>query len=488
MTSLIVVENPKNWPLHVPGAQVVSARQYLLDPRFSDLRPARVFNLCRSYRYQRLGYYVSLLAAARGHRPLPDIATIQDMKLGTLVGIVGRDLDDLIQSSLARVKSHHFTLRVYFGRNLAARHERLSQALFNQFPAPFLQAEFEHDHKWTLESISPIAASEIPDEHRAFVVERTAEYFSRPRRVSRRRSFRYDLAILHNPDEDHSPSNAKAIRKFIRAARSLGLSADLITRDDFGRVAEYDALFIRETTYVNHHTFRFAQRAAAEGLVVIDDPVSIVRCTNKVYLAELFDQHEIASPRTMVVHRDNIDEVAKTVGLPCVIKRPDSSFSLGVRKVDTDDALRHELEEFLEKSELAIAQEFTPSDFDWRIGVLARKPLYVCKYHMAQGHWQIVSNDAEGGEDWGAVDTMPVDQAPVEALALALRTANLIGDGLYGVDIKEINGRFLVMEINDNPSLDAGFEDRVLGDDLYLRVMQVFLDRLEARGRRAQKT
>ena len=73
MRSLIVVEHPKLWPLEIPDAEVVSARQYLTDPGFVDLRHARVFNLCRSYAYQSVGYYVSLLAAARGHRPLPSI-------------------------------------------------------------------------------------------------------------------------------------------------------------------------------------------------------------------------------------------------------------------------------------------------------------------------------------------------------------------------------------------------------------------------------
>ena len=50
----------------------------------------RVFNLCRTYRYQTLGYYVSLLAAARGHRPLPTVATLQDLRSHTVVRIVVR--------------------------------------------------------------------------------------------------------------------------------------------------------------------------------------------------------------------------------------------------------------------------------------------------------------------------------------------------------------------------------------------------------------
>src|SRR5690606_28318399 len=125
-----------------------------------------------------------------------------------------------------------------------------------------------------------------------FVIEAAQEYFAgRNRRVRKRRVPRFDLAVLVNPDEEEPPSDEKAIQRFQKAAETVGLDFELITRDDFHRLAEFDALFIRETTAVNHHTFRFAQRAAAEGMVVIDDPDSILRCTNKVYLAELLDRH-----------------------------------------------------------------------------------------------------------------------------------------------------------------------------------------------------
>jgi hypothetical protein len=37
-----------------------------------------------------------------------------------------------------------------------------------------------------------------------------------------------------------------------------------------------------------------------------------------------------------------------------------------------------------------------------------------------------------------------------------------------------------VIEVNDNPSVDAGVEDQVLGDTLYQRLAAVFLERVEA--------
>jgi len=315
MAILIVVNNTKDWALNVPGVDVVSARAYLADRAYSDMRDAKVFNLSRTYRYQSLGYYVSLLAEARGHKPMPSINTIQDMKSQTIIRFVSDDLDQMIQRDLSPIHSDEFVLSIYFGRNLARRYDRLSLNLFNLFPAPLLRARFVRSKKWQLQSIGPIAASEIHEDHWPFVVNVAQEYFARKRPPSpRRNAARFDLAILHSPTEIHPPSDAKALKKFMRAAESMSLSPELITKDDYGRLAEFDALFIRETTSVNHHTYRFARRAQAEGLVVVDDPDSIVRCTNKVYLAERLERFRIRTPRTRIVNRDNLENVGRGSG------------------------------------------------------------------------------------------------------------------------------------------------------------------------------
>ena len=40
-----------------------------------------------------------------------------------------------------------------------------------------------------------------------------------------------------------------------------------------------------------------------------------------------------------------------------------------------------------------------------------------------------------------------------------------------------------VIEVNDNPSIEAKVEDLYLGKELYMIIMQEFVNRLEARGR-----
>ena len=131
------------------------------------------------------------------------------------------------------------------------------------------------------------------------------------------------------------------------------------------------------------------------------------------------------------------------------------------------------------KSELLIAQEYLPTPFDWRVGIIDGQALYVCKYYMASEHWQIVNWNAGESSREGMIEPVSVDQAPAGLIKTALRATSLIGKGLYGVDMKEVDGKFYVIEINDNPNIDAGLEDKVLKDKLYTTIMEVFMNKIK---------
>jgi glutathione synthase/RimK-type ligase-like ATP-grasp enzyme len=51
---------------------------------------------------------------------------------------------------------------------------------------------------------------------------------------------------------------------------------------------------------------------------------------------------------------------------------------------------------------------------------------------------------------------------------------------LYGVDMKELDGKFYVIEINDNPSIDAGIEDKVPKEKLYETIMESFINKIKS--------
>ncbi|MBN2319916.1 MAG: RimK family protein [Acidobacteria bacterium] len=484
MKLLLVVSNVKNWPLNIPNVEVISAKKYITEPVFSRMTGARVFNVSRLYRYQGLGYYVSLLAEARGHRPVPSITTIRDLYTPAMVRLANVELSSLIQKRLRSIRTDHFTLSIYFGKNIAHRYDDLCRELCDRFHCLFLRAEFERgrDGSWDLQDINPIGMADVPKSHYGFILKTAKSYFTETGyRRHARQSFRYSTAILHKPDAENSPSNPRALDKFIKAGRKIGVEVDLITRENFNRLGEYDALFIRETTSVNDHTFRFARYAEADGLVVIDDPQSIIKCANKVYLAEMLAHQRVKTPHTMIVHRDNVDLIVHEIGLPCILKQPDGSFSTGVKKATNARELAQHAMAMLERSELIIAQKFLPTAFDWRVGILDRQALFVCRYYMAPNHWQIIHNERQGAGREGRVETLSVEQAPALLIKTALRATNPIGDGLYGVDIKQAGSRFYVMEVNDNPNIDAGIEDGILKNALYDRIMGVFLNRIESR-------
>lgn len=479
MKKIIVTGNPKNLAIQVPDVEIITSKDYLTNPKYAALTNVRVFNLANEYRYQAKGYYVSLLAEARGHKVVPSVKNIQDLKAPAIARIVSDELDDLIQHSLHDIKSEDFVLSIYFGQNVAKKYEKLAHELHLLFQAPLMRAKFSFNRKWQLTSLRAIPFREVPESHLPYLQDFATAYFSKKRyHTARKDNAVFDLAILINPEEKDPPSNKKAIQHFIEAAEEIGFSVELITRQDYHRIGEFDALLIRETTTVNHHTYRFARRAQSEGLVVIDDPDSILRCANKVFLAELIHTAKLQAPPTIIVHSDNIDKVIPTLGLPLVLKLPDASFSRGVKKVKSPEDYHFEVEEMMKQSDLVVAQGYMPTDFDWRIGVLAGKPLFACKYYMAKGHWQIYNWNARQHDQVGNFDCYRWEDVPPLIIEAALRITKLIGNGLYGVDIKEVDGQPYIIEVNDNPSIDAGVEDQIIGKELYLTIMRNLRERI----------
>ncbi|MGK0187689.1 MAG: glutathione synthase/RimK-type ligase-like ATP-grasp enzyme [Verrucomicrobiales bacterium] len=482
--NLIVIEQPEQWISQVMDAEVIAANDYLTDLKYAGGKHVRVYNLCRSYRYQSAGYYVSLLAEARGHMPFPSVSTIQDMKSSGMVRSLSKNLHTLIQSSLSVLVSDQFILSVYFGRNLAKRYERLAKRLAGLFPSPLVRANFVRDKKsreWKLSSLSVIPTDDVPDAHWDFVIESAQQFFKKPQRQITLQNPKFFVAILVDPAEPTPPSDERALRRFSEAAGKWRIETEVITRDDLSRLGVFDGLFIRATTSVEHYTYRFARQAEARGMTVIDDPVSIVRCTNKVFLAELLHRHRIPTPRTRVIYQDNWRSIVDELGLPLILKLPDSAFSVGVCKVSSEEELEEAVVKMQVSSDLIIAQEFVPTDFDWRIGVLDGKPLFACQYHMARGHWQIYNNKAPAKRDQsGDFDCVPLDIVPEGIVETAVRACDVIGKGFYGVDLKEIDSMPVVIEVNDNPSLEAGVEDKLLREELWDRLAETFYRRMEA--------
>ncbi|MEG2095087.1 MAG: RimK family protein [Alistipes sp.] len=489
MSSVLILLNSLNdWKPYCETNSVLTVSDYLKHKACSkDTR--LVINLSSDYSYNSEGYYCSLLAQTRRQNVLPSVETLNKLEAG--MGIrMDRTLQRIcyqwIQKNVPAGEDIWY-MNIYFGACQEKGLEKIARFLFDNYPCPLLRVGFNIRQRNQIETLQSLSLNELNDEEQDYFANALDNFSKKVWRQPRSaKPSRYNLAILYDPEEKFPPSDKQAIHKFLEVAKRMNIHAELITEEDAMRLMEFDALFIRTTTSLNHYTFHLSQRAALNEMVVIDDPLSIIRCTNKVYLNELFEKEGIPAPVSTLIFRSDdhtFEEISSNLGSPFILKIPDGSFSVGMRKIASEEELKEALEILFEKSAILLAQEFIPTEFDWRIGILDGDPLFACKYYMAKGHWQIYNHSVTGKNLCGPWETIPIYQVPSKILETAVKASALIGRGLYGVDMKMVNGKAVVIEINDNPSIDHEVEDAVLGDELYYRILSYFARALEIKYR-----
>jgi glutathione synthase/RimK-type ligase-like ATP-grasp enzyme len=481
---VVLVDQLKDFPNAETPHKVITTRDYLARPRLFQSQRPKVINLSRSYNYQSRGYYASLLAEARGHRVIPTVETMLELGARALYEPALPELEDSLNKCLrraGRAPDGPLHILVCFGMTADPAFEAFGRLLFDWFRCPALEVVTEPGPWTTIERIRARVPTRLEGGDAAFLRSALDAHTRREWKSPKARSVaKYGLAVLYDPKEALPPSSQNTIRHLARIAERLSVDVEPITKRQLHQLAEFDALFIRETTSIDNHTYRFARRAVHEGMPVIDDPVSMIRCTNKVYLMELMATSKVAMPPSvMLADEDDLQRAVDTLGFPLVVKIPDGSFSRGVHKVETMAALKEVYDRLFEETDLVLAQKFMPTAYDWRVGVLGGEPLFACQYMMAKGHWQIIKHGPDGKFNEGGFKTFAVDQAPPEVIDLAVRAAGPIGQGLYGVDIKETPDGPVVMEVNDNPNLEHGIEDAVLKDELWTRLLKWFVVRME---------
>jgi glutathione synthase/RimK-type ligase-like ATP-grasp enzyme len=467
--------------------KIITNRDYLAHPSlFRGARP-KVINLSASYGYQSRGYYASLLASSRGHRVIPTVETMIDLSERKLYEHALPELEVVLNRCRKEIGGEFpHRVPVFFGIGPSKAWDRFARLLFDWFRAPALEVSIRDSGEWaTIRKIGFLPLARMTDEEEQSFLDSLERYTSREWRDTKARTpSRYTFATLVDPAEQLPPSSIASLKYWSKIAEKMGVEVEPITKKDLAKLANYDALFIRETTSISNHTYRFARRAQQEGMPVIDDPLSMIRCTNKVYLNELMIHNKVPVPPTvMIAGTGDLEQAAKVLGFPLVLKIPDSAFSRGVKKASSFEELKSLATKWLEDSDLLIAQKFLPTEFDWRVGVLGGEPLFAVHYLMAKKHWQIVNHDRRGKPDEGGFRSFTLKDAPKDVIDVAVRAARCIGDGLYGVDLKETPEGIYVIEVNDNPNLDHGVEDSGEKDEVWTRLTQWFIDRLERSGR-----
>jgi glutathione synthase/RimK-type ligase-like ATP-grasp enzyme len=272
------------------------------------------------------------------------------------------------------------------------------------------------------------------------------------------------IAIFTERSALRKSGELNALFRFREAAIELGHDLDFIFKDDIKYIFNYDAIFIRALTDPLNNSYIVARLAELNQIKVIDKSKDIRICSDKVNMYLHLKKHNIPFPETVFLSSDEVTEenakdILEQLGAPVVLKAPNSSFSAYVDRVYKIEDFIKIAKRFLRRSDVIIAQQYLPSKFDYRVIILGGKIISVVKYVMNGNAWRIIDKDENGKIVQCNVEAVEISDINDKLIEVSLRAAASIGDGLYGIDIKEIDGDFYVIEVNDNPNIDHGLED-----------------------------
>ncbi|MES2154121.1 MAG: RimK family alpha-L-glutamate ligase [bacterium] len=273
------------------------------------------------------------------------------------------------------------------------------------------------------------------------------------------------LAIISDASSRARAVELEAMQTYVQQAPAHGHTAEVIDVADFHRLPEFDAAFLRLDTGVLGLSFAASRYAWKLGLRVVDDPRSMLTCMNKAHVQGILERAGIPTPETILLTRagrERLDAAAlfAELGSPIVVKAPSGAFSSAVEKAHDEEELQELVRRFSLQSDVILLQRYTPSTFDWRIGVLCGDPIYAARYHIPKGAWRIHDRpEGSGRKQWATIEPVALDAVPRLVLDTAIAACALVGNSLYGVDLKELaDGRVVVIEVNDNPNIDPGGE------------------------------
>ena len=288
-----------------------------------------------------------------------------------------------------------------------------------------------------------------------------------------------NLGVFVNRQTLSNAEQLSALLKCRDAAEEMGHSVDFIFPEEIKRLLKTDGLFIRTNTDPMNVAFVASKMASLHNIPVVDDPASIQICADKVNMYYHLIKNNVKIPRTAFLKKRDITiDHAKTLfenwGTPLILKEPSTCFSARVEKARDPTDFMKTASRFMKLSDWIVVQQFISSQYDWRIGVLGGELLYACKYIIPPETFKIQA-EVNGHLVYCRTESVPVAKIPAPVLEAGLKAARAIGNGLYGVDIKECDDGAYVIEVNDNPSLESG-EDGCY-PKIYSRIVEFLLEK-----------
>jgi ribosomal protein S6--L-glutamate ligase len=283
--------------------------------------------------------------------------------------------------------------------------------------------------------------------------------------------------------------NLYSHRRIIAAARARGHEMEVIntlhvhmnitsskpTLRHGGRLLPiYDAVIPRIGASITHYGLAVLRQFEMQGVFPLNESVAIGRSRDKLRALQLLAREGIGLPVTAFAHgpRRAEDVIREIGGTPCVIKLLEGTQGRGVILAETEVSARSIIEAFSAANMNILVQEFIKEARGTDIRALVVGGRVVASMMRLGRIGDFRANLHCGG------NAQPVVLSEDEART-ALRSAEVLGLNVAGVDLLRSSRGPLVIEVNSSPGLEG--MEQASGADVAGAMIE-FLERHARRG------
>lgn len=234
----------------------------------------------------------------------------------------------------------------------------------------------------------------------------------------------------------------------------------------------YDAIIPRIGASVTHYGLAVLRQFEIQGVFPLNESVAIGRSRDKLRALQLLAREGIGLPVTAFAHGPrNAENVIKEVGgAPCVIKLLEGTQGMGVVLAETVASAKSIIEAFSAANINILVQEYIreAAGSDVRALIVGGEVVAAMKRTGRSGDFR--SNLHRGGK----AESIKLND---EERRTAIRSAEILGLNVCGVDMLRAKRGPVVIEVNSSPGIEG--MEMATGVDVAAAIIQ-FLERRAA--------
>jgi ribosomal protein S6--L-glutamate ligase len=254
-------------------------------------------------------------------------------------------------------------------------------------------------------------------------------------------------------------------RRIVEAARTRGHDIEIIntlhvhmnitssrpTLWHGGRqLPQYDAVIPRIGASITHYGLAVLRQFEVQGVFPLNESVAIGRSRDKLRALQLLAREGIGLPVTAFAHgpRRAEDVIKEVGGTPCVIKLLEGTQGRGVILAETAASARSIIEAFSATNTNILVQEYIKEAGGNDIRVLVVGGTVVASVMRSCKMGEFRANLHRGGK----AETVAISDQEARA---AVRSAEVLGLNVAGVDLLRSNRGPVVVEVNSSPGIEG---------------------------------